>query len=84
MNSKAHKKQIKSKWQLGWLKKNVNSLQKIIKLIVKSCLKQSKKPSKEITTVHDAKSLKGALRDRKVTAEKLREIFAYVFTAEGV
>lgn len=57
MNRKAHKNQIKSKWQLGWLKKNVNILQKIIKPIVKSCLKKSKEPSREIAVPHDAKGL---------------------------
>lgn len=80
MNRKAHK----SKWQLGWLKKNENIFHKIIKPIVKSCLKKIKKPSRETAVPHHAKGLKGALGDNKAIAEKLSDFFAQVFTAEGV
>lgn len=55
MNRKAHKKQIKNKWQLGCLKMNESILQMIIKLIVRSCLKENKKPSRGIAAPHDAK-----------------------------
>lgn len=54
MNRKAHKKQIKSKWQLGWLKMSEKILQKTTKLIAKSCFKENRKPSREIAAPHEA------------------------------
>lgn len=44
---------------------------------------KEKQPSKEIAVLHDAKG-KGALRDNKAIAEKLSDLFVWVFTAEGV
>lgn len=58
-------------------------MQKITKLIVKICLKENKKLSREIAVPHDARGSQRALSDNKDTAEELSDFSAEVFTAEG-